>query len=185
GPYPAGGTESNNAFTPRAGLNWQMNPDNLFYFTYAKGFRPGGFNQPLIPACSPGLIAEGFPSGQAPQKYSPDNTQSYEVGSKNNFNNVFKIASSVYYIKWNQIQQNVYVAGNCGLQFTDNLGTAAAYGFDVQAEGDLGGGFTFDFSAGYTDARFTKDSAGGLAVNGDAIAGNAAINYAPGTNPPW
>jgi iron complex outermembrane receptor protein len=79
----------------------------------------------------------------------------------------------------------VYIAGNCGLQFTDNLGTAAAYGFDLQAEGNLGNGFTFDFSAGYTDARFTKTSAGNKSVNGDAISGNAAINYAPGTSPPW
>ena len=37
-----------------------------------------------------------------------------------------KIATSVYYIKWNNIQQNIYVAGACGLQFTDNLGTAVA-----------------------------------------------------------
>jgi len=32
----------------------------------------------------------------------------------------------MYYIKWNNIQQSLYVAGNCGLQFTDNLGTAVA-----------------------------------------------------------
>ena len=185
GPYPAAGNESNTAFTPRVGLDWQMDNNNLYYFTYAKGFRPGGFNAPLIPACAPGLIQEGFSNGQAPSTYGPDNTQSFEVGSKNNFGNVFKIATSVYYIKWNNIQQNVYIAGNCGLQFTDNLGTAVAKGFDLQADANLGAGFSFEFSAGYTDARFTKDSIGGLALAGDAIAGNAAVNYAPGTNPPW
>jgi len=185
GPFPAAGNESDTAFTPRVGLDWQANPDNLYYFTFAKGFRPGGFNPPLIPACGPGLIADGFANGQAPLTYGSDNTQSYEVGSKNNFNNVFKIATSVYYVKWNDIQQNVYISGNCGLQFTDNLGTAVAKGFDLQAEASLGGGFTFELSAGYTDARFTKDSIGGLALKGEAISGNAAINYAPGTSPPW
>jgi iron complex outermembrane receptor protein len=185
GPRPAAGKQSNTAFTPRLGLDWQVNPDNLFYFTYAKGFRPGGFNAPLIPACGPGLIADGYTNGQAPLGYKPDNTQSFEVGSKNNFNNQFKIAASVYYIKWNDIQQNVYVAGNCGLQFTDNLGTAVAKGFDLQAQADLGSGLTFELSAGYTNARFTKDSTGGLALRGEAISGNAAINYAPGTSPPW
>ncbi len=184
-PYPAAGNESNTAFTPRVGLDWQANPDNLYYFTFAKGFRPGGFNAPLIPACGPGLIADGFTNGQAPLTYGPDNTQSYEVGSKNNFNNVFKIATSVYYVKWNDIQQNVYISGNCGLQFTSNLGTAVAKGFDLQAEASLGGGLTFELSAGYTDARFTKDSISGLALKGEAISGNAAINYAPGTSPPW
>ncbi len=185
GPYPAAGSESNTAFTPRVGLDWQMNQNNLLYFTYAKGFRPGGFNAPLIPACGPGLVAEGFSNGQAPSTYGPDNTQSFEVGSKNNVNNVFKVATSVYYIKWNNIQQNVYIAGNCGLQFTDNLGTAVAKGFDLQLDANLGGGFSFELSTGYTSARFIKDTTGGLALNGDAIAGNAALNYAPGTSPPW
>jgi iron complex outermembrane receptor protein len=185
GSYPAAGKQTNTAFTPRLGLDWQVNPDNLFYFTYAKGFRPGGFNAPLIPACGPGLIADGFSNGQAPLGYRPDTTQSFEVGSKNNFDNKLKIALSAYYIRWNDIQQNVYIAGNCGLQFTDNLGTAVAKGFDLQAQADLGSGFTFEFSAGYTDARFSKDSISGLALKGEAISGNAAINYAPGTSPPW
>jgi outer membrane receptor protein involved in Fe transport len=185
GSFPAAGKQTNTAFTPRLGLDWQVNPDNLLYFTYAKGFRPGGFNAPLIPACGPGLIADGFANGQAPGGYGPDNTQSFEIGSKNNFDNKLKIAFSAYYIKWNDIQQNVYIAGNCGLQFTDNLGTAVAKGFDLQAQADLGSGFTFEFSAGYTDARFSKDSISGLALKGEAISGNAAINYAPGTSPPW
>ena len=35
-------------------------------------------------------------------------------------------------------------------------------------------------------ARFTKNSPhANLAAAGDAISGEAAINYAPGTNPPW
>jgi outer membrane receptor protein involved in Fe transport len=185
GPYPAAGQESNTAFTPRVGLDWQMNPDNLFYFTFAKGFRPGGYNAPLIPACGPGLVADGFANGQAPLTYGPDNTQSFEVGSKNNFANELKIATSVYYVKWNNIQQNVYIPGNCGLQFTDNLGTAVAKGFDFQGEASLFDGLTAELSVGYTNAKFTKDSLGGLALAGEAISGNAALNYAPGTSPPW
>jgi outer membrane receptor protein involved in Fe transport len=185
GPYAGAGKQSNTSFTPRVGLDWQVDNNNLFYFTFAKGFRPGGFNAPLIPACAPGLIQEGFSNGQAPSSYGPDTTQSYEIGAKNNFSDVLKIATSVYYIPWKNIQQNVYIAGNCGLQFTDNLGTAVAKGFDFQAEANLGGGFTLEFTAGYTNARFTKTSLGDIAVAGDAIAGNAAINYSPGTSPPW
>jgi outer membrane receptor protein involved in Fe transport len=185
GPSSAGGQESENAFTPKVGLTFQADDRNLYYATYAKGYRPGGYNAPLIPACSPGLIAEGFTSGEAPLTYNKDTTQSYEIGSKNNFADRLKIATSVYYIQWNGIQQNVYVGGNCGLQFTDNLGTAVAKGFDFQADADLGGGFSVQTSVGYTDARFTKTSTSGLAVDGDAISGEAAINYSPGTNPPW
>ncbi len=141
GPIPVGASsasQSETPFTPKAGLSYQMDPNNLFYFTYAKGFRVGGANAPLPTYCMDGLIQEGYTSGQAPATYKSDSTQSYEIGSKNNFDNVLKIASSVYYIKWNDIQQNVYVNSNCGLQFTDNLGTAVAKGFDLQADAALG-----------------------------------------------
>ena len=43
----------------------------------------------------------------APQTFSSDTVNSYEVGAKNNFNNRVRLASSVYYIKWNNIQQTV------------------------------------------------------------------------------
>jgi len=185
GASSAGGSQSEDAFTPKVGLTFQLDDKNLFYTTYAKGYRPGGYNPPLPPYCGEGLVAEGFASGQAPLTYNSDTTQSFEVGSKNNFADRLKIATSVYYIKWDGIQQNVYVGGNCGLQFTDNLGTAVAKGFDFQADAVIGGGLSIESSIGYTDARFTKTSLANLAVDGDAISGEAAINYSPGTNPPW
>jgi iron complex outermembrane recepter protein len=175
--------------TPKATLAFQMDPKNMFYATYAKGFRVGGGNPALPPYCNQNLAQEGFPNG-APLTYKSDSTQNYEIGAKNAVGNFLQIATSVYYIKWNDIQQNVYVAGDCGLQFTDNLGTAVAKGADLQAELYLGA-LHVDLAAGYTDARYTENSpivnAAGqpLAFAGDAISGQAAINSAPGLNAPW
>jgi iron complex outermembrane recepter protein len=194
GPDYSSGSYHENAFTPKAGASFQLDEQNLFYATYAKGFRPGGVNAPLpgglnpdgTPAgtCAPGLISLGYPDGQSPLNYKSDTTQSFEIGSKNSFADRLRIATSLYYIRWKGIQQSVYV-GSCGLQFTDNLGTAVAKGGDIQADIVLGGGFSVEASVGYTDARFIEDSKGGLSLKGEAIAGEAAINYAPGTNPPW
>jgi outer membrane receptor protein involved in Fe transport len=181
---PNSANQSETPFTPKASVSYQFDQSHLFYATYAKGFRVGGANAPLLPTCAPGLIADGYSSGQAPQTYKSDSTQSYEIGAKDNFNNVLKLASSVYYIRWNHIQQNVYVAGSCGLQFTDNLGTAVAKGFDLQADAALGP-VTLEAAVGFTSARYVADSAHGLAFAGDAISGQAAINASPGTNPPW
>jgi len=181
----ASGTYAQHSVTPKASISFQADQNNLFYATYAKGFRPGGFNPPLPPYCAPGLIAEGYPSGEAPLNYNSDTTQSYEIGSKNLIADRLQLAASVYYIKWNQIQQNVYIAGSCALQFTDNLGTAVSKGFDLQANVVVGGGFSVEAAVGYTNARFSATSKNNLAVTGDAIAGEAAIDYAPGTNPPW
>jgi outer membrane receptor protein involved in Fe transport len=184
-----GASTSSNPNTPKVSLAFQADPNDLYYVSYSKGFRVGGGNPELPSYCDTDLTTQGFPNG-APLTYSPDSTQNYEIGSKNAFGNVLRIATSVYYIKWNNIQQSVYVAGACGLQFTDNLGTAVAKGFDLQAELAAGPLFV-DFAAGYTSARYTANSsppaagAPPLALKGDAISGQAAIDYAPGTNPPW
>ena len=181
---PAGAFESETPFTPKVSTSYSPTNDHLFYFTYAKGYRVGGANAPLPSYCATGLIAEGYASGQAPETYKSDSTQSFEIGAKDNFNNVFRVASSVYYIRWNNIQQSVYVSGGCGLQFTDNLGTAVAKGFDLQADAVLGP-MAFEAAIGYTDARYIKTSPHDLAVDGDAISGQSSINGSPGTNPPW
>ncbi|MFI4895645.1 MAG: TonB-dependent receptor [Steroidobacterales bacterium] len=184
GPTPASASEHGTPNTPKASLGFQMDQNNLFYLTYAKGFRVGGGNAPLPPYCDSNLQLIGYPSG-APLTYRSDSTQNYEVGSKNLVGGFMQLASSVYWIKWNGIQQNVYVGGACGLQFTDNLGTAIAKGFDLQAEFAYQA-FKLDFTVGYTDARFSQNSPRpGLALDGDAISGQEATEYAPGTNPPW
>ena len=173
GPGSFSGEVTQTTFTPKLGLSFQANPQDLYYLTYAKGFRPGGVNAPLPPAFCP----------PAPSTFGPDTTQSFELGSKNGFGPQLRLATSVYYIKWQAIQQNVYVPGSCGLQYTDNLGTAVAKGFDMQLEAVVGGGLSFDVSVGYTSARFTESTS--RVQSGDAISGEAAINYSPGTNPPW
>jgi len=182
---PNSASQHETPFTPKAGVSYQMDPNHLFYFSYAKGFRVGGANPPLPSLfCSAPQIAEGYSSGQAPPTYKSDSTQSYEIGSKDTFANVFRIATSIYYIKWNDIQQNVYVSGDCGLQFTDNLGTAVAKGFDLQADAALGP-VALEAAIGYTDARYVATSKNDLAIDGDAISGQSAINGSPGANPPW
>ena len=193
GPSPASAAQSETPNTPKVTFSFQVDPNDLYYATYAKGFRVGGGNAPLPPYCDTDLAAAGYPNG-APLTYKSDSTQSYELGSKNLLGQSLRIATSVYYIKWNSIQQSVYVAGACGLQFTDNLGTAAAWGGDLQAELALGP-VNIDLGAGYTSARYTKDSPPGCQTaplfvpckssNGDAISGQAAIDYAPGLNSPF
>ena len=197
GPGTSYASSSETANTPKLNVSYQHDPNNLYYATYAKGFRAGGGNAPLPSYCDADLDNTGYPNG-APLTYKSDSTQSFEIGSKNNFGSAFRIATSLYYIKWNDIQQNVYVPGACGLQFTDNLGTAVAKGFDVQADIAVGP-MKFDVAAGYTDARYTANSALRaqfcpsssttpclpLAADGDAISGQASINLAPSLNPPW
>jgi outer membrane receptor protein involved in Fe transport len=184
-PTSVGADKTENSFTPKVSFSYQMDPRNLYYFTYAKGFRPGGGNNPVPQAACAADFANLGISG-APATFNSDTVKSFEVGAKNNFDNRVKIASSVYYIRWNNIQQTV-IPPVCQISFISNLGTAIAKGVDLQAEIAVTDSFTVELATGYTDARYTQDSRLTPAENppvvssGDAITGQSAQPAAPFT----
>jgi iron complex outermembrane recepter protein len=176
-PQTGSGAISENAFTPKIGVSYQYDNSNLYYATYAKGFRPGGANNPVpYAACAPDFQAFGITS--SPQTFSSDSVDSYEIGAKNNIRGRLTLASSIYYIRWNNIQQTV-VPPVCQISFIANLGTAVAKGADLQADIALTDNFTVDLTAGYTDARYTRDARFSpseitpIVSNGDAITGES------------
>ena len=184
-PRTGTGDNKENSFTPKVSLQFQADPSDMFYATYAKGFRPGGANNPVpYAACSGDFMT--FNITGAPQTYSSDTVNSYEIGAKNNFNNRVKLASSIYYIKWNNIQQTV-VPPVCQISFIANLGQAEAKGVDLQAEVAVTNNLSLELAAGYTEARYTRDSKFNdlepipVVASGDAIVG--ATSEAGGGQP--
>src|SRR6202166_2220767 len=184
-PASVGADKTENSFTPKVSFSYQMDPRNLYYFTYAKGFRPGGGNNPVpYAACAGDFTALGIPG--APLTFNSDTVNSFEVGAKNNFDNRVKIASSVYYIRWNNIQQTV-IPPICQISFIANLGQAVAKGADIQAEIAVTDSFTVELATGYTDARYTQDSRltpsedPPVVSKGDAVTGQSAQPGAPFT----
>ena len=150
--------------TPKFGLSYQADRNNLYYATAAKGYRIGGSNAPLSNFCD--ISAQGFSS--VPTTFNSDSLWSYEVGAKNKlFDRALEINSSAYHVNWNNIQQLVYVS-NCGQQFVSNLGRATSDGFDVQLAAHPVAGLTVEGSVGYTDAVFSK-TIPGLVQKGDHI----------------
>jgi iron complex outermembrane receptor protein len=176
-PQSNGGDKKENSFTPKVSLQFQQDPHDLYYFTYAKGFRPGGANNP-VPQAACGTDFQNFGISQAPPTYNSDTVDSFEVGAKNNIDNRIKIASSIYYIRWNNIQQTV-VPPICQISFITNLGQAVAKGVDIQADIAVTDALGMELAAGYTDARYTSDSrlsageAAPIASSGDAISGQS------------
>jgi outer membrane receptor protein involved in Fe transport len=184
-PQTNSGDKKENSFTPKLSISDQVDPHNLYYFTYAKGFRPGGANNP-VPQAACATDFNTFGIAAAPATFNSDSVNSFEVGAKNNIENRVKIASSIYYIKWNNIQQTV-VPPICQISFIANLGQAVAKGADIQGEIAVGDNFTVEVAAGYTDARYTKDSrlspveAMPVVASGDAIVGQSGQPAPPVT----
>jgi len=176
-PQANSGDKKENSFTPKVSLQFQQDPRDLYYFTYAKGFRPGGANNP-VPQAACGTDFVNFGISQAPATFNSDTVDSFELGAKNNFNNRVKIASSIYYIRWNNIQQTV-VPPICQISFITNLGQAVAKGADIQGDIAITDNFTAEISAGYTDARYTEASrlspteTTPIVASGDAIVGQS------------
>ena len=178
------GDISENAFTPKVSLQFQADPNDMYYTTYAKGFRPGGANNPIPNAACPtdfqnfGIDHVGTDPGGSQGTFRSDSVNSFEVGAKNNFNNRVRLATSLYYIKWNNIQQLI-VPPVCQISFIANTGAAVAKGADLQADIAATDNLTLELALGYTDARYTEDfslSNTGLdprplVANGDAIIG--------------
>ena len=162
--------------TYRAGLSYQHDPNNLYYATYSTGFRIGGANS-LIPYNLCQTDFSNFGIGGNPASYKSDTVNSYEIGSKNNFNDRIRLAASAYYIKWNNIQQTVTLP-SCQLSHIDNLGTAISKGADLQADFALTDAFTIESAIGYNDAYYSASSypcAGGATACAPTVAGGDAI----------
>jgi outer membrane receptor protein involved in Fe transport len=163
---PAGGAtpsqdyvaQSHNGINPKFNLSYEFDKDLMVYVTAAKGFRPGGGNQPL-PTSGPIWAPGGVPlsvspfkysGGQWPKSYNPDTLWSYEIGEKARFfDRRLTVNASVYYEDWSNIQlaelPNDYL-------LTDNNGSAKIFGGELEFRAVLGGGFRLGVSGGYTHA---------------------------------
>ena len=123
--------------TPKFGINYKVNEDNLLYVSAAKGYRVGGSNAPItIPndACQEQLNALGLNDNPT---YKPDSLWSYEIGSKNSlFGGRLAIDASVFHIDWTNIQRTVQIPV-CTAGLTLNLGNATSDGFDLALDGRI------------------------------------------------
>ncbi len=144
---------SSRPVTPRFVFNYQPNSDSLYYASASKGFRPGGINTELPESCFAGT---GLTPATAAAPFSSDSLWQYEVGSKLALlDHRLTVSGSIYYIKWKNIQQFVYLA--CGLGFDYNLGEVTGKGGDVEIAWRALDSLTLGLTAAYTDSSFNDN----------------------------
>jgi iron complex outermembrane receptor protein len=174
-PVTQGGSTSESSFTPKLGLSYQRDDDNLYYATVAEGFRPGSAQTVLPDICGPDLDALGY--DESPNSYDSDSLWSYEVGSKNTLaGGRLKIDASAYYIKWEDVQTFVNLPV-CSSGFMANLGSVTSKGIDLQLQGRVTDQLTLGLATGYTDAKFNETIS---SASGDIlVAGGDSALYGP------
>ncbi|MBI1365190.1 MAG: TonB-dependent receptor [Alphaproteobacteria bacterium] len=166
-------------FSPRASLTFTPNAENTFYFSYAQGFKSGGFDPRCVASTAPDINGDGVSGAAgdvADQRafclFQPENISTYEVGWKNSlFDGNFHSALDFFYSDYKDVQ----VPGSVGVDtngdgqadtfagVTTNAAKARIYGVEFEgaahvAENVFGGGDSLDwqFSMGYINAAYTK-----------------------------
>jgi iron complex outermembrane receptor protein len=85
------------AVTPRYVFSWLPNPNTNIYATYSVGFRSGLEQNPLNGSAALAVVGPA----------RPDTLHNYEIGAKGRlWNNLITYDASLYYIKWDDIQEN-------------------------------------------------------------------------------
>nr|WP_237392431.1 TonB-dependent receptor [Aurantiacibacter rhizosphaerae] len=140
--------------TPKFGIAFQADPDNLFYANASKGVRGPGVASPVGANCIEDAAAIGF-DPFATLDVEPDSIWSYEIGSKNRlFDGKVAIDASAYRINWDDVQ-TLFALPQCTIQTSLNLGSAKIDGVDFALSVKPVNGLTLGGSVSYIDARYT------------------------------
>jgi iron complex outermembrane recepter protein len=145
--------QSENSFTPKFGVAWQPDDNNMLYASASKGFRQGGA-QPIVDPlfCATDLTNLGVVT--SPQEYKSDSVWAYEVGSKNKlFGGLLTLDANLYQVKWKGIQQAIRLP-TCGFTFIGNLGEATSKGTDVSIVVSPTAGIQVGANLGYNKTSY-------------------------------
>jgi iron complex outermembrane receptor protein len=163
------------AITPRASITFDVSSESTVYGTVSKGYRLGGPNRP-VPAsvCAADLAALNLTA--APGSYNSDHLWNYELGSKSRLlNDRLSVNAAVYYIKWSQIQQDVYL-NTCGYDFFQNVGSATSYGGELEMKGYVTQHLSLTVAGAYTHATFSQAVPSLGVRDGDPVEGSPIWN---------
>jgi iron complex outermembrane receptor protein len=143
--YPIGEQHQNfDEFLPTAGLQYHLTPDLMAYFSYAKGFKTGGWTTRLTAPLPPGAPAQSF---------GPETDNTYEVGLKSEwFQHQLLVNAAAFYSQYNGIQLTYQISTS---PVTQNAGNAVIKGFELQTEALISRFLSLTTNVGYMDAGYT------------------------------
>lgn len=116
-----------NEFTPKLTLQYNFEDSGMAYFTYARGFKSGGYN---YTASSINPI-----TGQPEPPVDPEILDMYELGWKTElFDNSLRLNGSLYYYDYSDLQVTANTTGpnNVQANITRNAANATVTGLDLE-----------------------------------------------------
>lgn len=144
--------------TPQAAISYRVTPDLMTYFSFAGGFKAGGFNP------------------QGPVSYEEEQSWNYEIGVKGRaLNGDLRFGLAAFYTDWDDLQLNQPLGG--GQFFIANAGDATSQGIELELAYNATQNLSFFGNASWQDTQFLS----GSSDSGVNLAGKT-LQYAPDYN---
>ena len=131
---------------PKAGINFQLNPDVLLYTSVARGYKSGGWNADFIPTL------ENF-------QFDPEYAINYELGAKSAFfDQRLKINLAGFVTKFDdfQIFQFVQTQSSGTILLLTNAGKVTTKGIELDITSLLTEHLSVSINTAFTQARFDE-----------------------------
>lgn len=128
-------------FLPSLGLEFDITDDIMFYGTYTKGFKAGGYAQ--------------FTSGS---EFDSETVDSFELGLKSQlFNNSLTLNIAAFHMKYKNLQEatTITLAGGGIQNIVGNVAASKVKGVEVSANWYAADGVQLYAEVGYLDAKYT------------------------------
>jgi len=159
-------------------MSYDVNDDNLIYFTYSEGYRNGGVN--AVPQCTADQLASTGQQLCAQENevfIDPDTIDNFELGYKGFLlDNTLSANVALYYIDWQDLQVSTTTALG-SLPITGNGSAAESKGVEFQGRWQASDSLEAAFSYSYTNAELTEFAAG-LVGPLNALAGSRLPGHA-------
>jgi outer membrane receptor protein involved in Fe transport len=127
----------------KANLEYRLDDDKLFYFTWSEGFRAGGVNRARVP---------GIP------KYDPDFVENWELGWKMTLaDGAVRFNGAAYLIDWNNFQFGFLDFTVSNLTIVQNVGNSRTKGVEWELVWGVNSNNTLSWSGSYNDAELQTD----------------------------
>jgi iron complex outermembrane receptor protein len=149
------GSRDDDEWAARLQLDYRPTDDMLFYASYNRGVKSGGFNAPLLPTTDANFDGDRSDTSvtNAFMSYDPEHLDAYEIGAKQTFmDGMLTVNSSVFFYDYQDYQAFALI----GLDsFTMNA-EAESKGFEVEVIASPSEGLDLLFGAGFVDTEVTK-----------------------------
>ena len=145
------GNETWSRFTPKVGVEYQINDDMMVFASYSQGFKSGTFNPRANPPKDGDLI------NQEPA-VNPEIVDSVELGIKSEWFDKLRVNATVFALehKDRQYVSTSPSSADPTASILGNIGESEAIGLELEMEFAATESLNFNLALGYIDTEFTE-----------------------------